>query len=704
MCRTTMAIVFCVLSWSAGAQEKPARSAPLPTDSSTVLPEAGTAGQASSGTPAPAAMMNRYLLRQVELAHGTWLAEYAKRKTADEIAAYQARLRAKFVEAIGGLPERTPLEAQVVGSLERDGYRVEKVIFQSQPRHFVTAALFLPDSQRHKPPWPGVLVPCGHSANGKAIDAYQRTCALGALNGLAVLIFDPPDQGERGQLLDAAGKPRLNGVPGHNMIGAGSMLLGRNTARYEIWDGMRALDYLASRPDVDPRRLGCTGNSGGGTQTAYLMALDERIAAAAPACYICSLSGRLLRSNGAQDAEQNIFGQLAFGMDHADYVMMRAPKPTLLCTATRDFFNIEDTWASFRAAQRLYARLGAGERMCLVETDEEHGFSIRLREAAVRWMLRWLCRRDEEIVEPAGLKVLTDAEIQCTPRGQVMLLDGARSVYDLNRDCAAALADKRKELWAKTPREQVLQRVRALAGIRRLTELPKAEVRKAGTLQRKGCRVEKLVLTPEEGIVLPALWFLPEPGPAKGTVVCVHQDGKRAAAAEGGVVEKLVSTGHAVLAVDLRGSGETQQGPQKYFNPALHGPDGQDFYIAYLLGRTYVGMRTEDLLAAARWITEQPGWDKAAGLQLLAVGQAGIPALHAAALEPELFRAVRLVRPLVSWSNVVELGYQSTPYTSLVHGALTTYDLPDLRAALADKLTVEEPLDALGRPAPTPER
>ncbi|MGD0093777.1 MAG: prolyl oligopeptidase family serine peptidase [Planctomycetota bacterium] len=686
MRRTAILMVLCAFSQCVGALEK---SAPVPWAS--VLPEAGV--------EAPAAMMNRCLLRQVELAHVRWLAEYEQRKTAGEVAAYQARLRAKFLEALGGLPERTPLEAQVAGALERDGYRVEKIVFQSQPRHFVTAALFLPEPQRHKPPWPGVLVPCGHSDNGKALDNYQRVCALAALNGLAALIFDPPDQGERAQLLDAAGKPRLAGVPGHNMIGAGSMLLGRNTARYEVWDGMRALDYLASRPDVDPQRLGCTGNSGGGTQTAYLMALDERIGVAAPSCYLCSLSGRLLKSNGAQDAEQNIFGQLAFGMDHADYMMMRAPKPTLLCTATRDFFNIEDTWASFRLAQRLYARLGAGERMCLVETDAEHGFSIRLREAAVRWMLRWLCRRDEEIAEPAGLKVPSDAEIQCTPRGQVMLLDGARSVYDLNRDCAAALAVQRKELWAKTPRAQLLSRVRALAGVRAMGDLPKLEVRKAAALQRQGCRVEKLVLAPEEGIVLPALWLQPEPGPAKGAVLLAHQDGKQAAAGEGGLIEQLVSTGHAVLAVDLRGSGETQQAPQKYFNPALHGPDGQDFYIAYLLGRTYVGMRTEDLLAAARWVTEQPGWDKTAGLQLLAVGQACIPALHAAALEPLLFHTVKLVRPLVSWSNVVELGYQSTPYTSLVHGALTAYDLPDLRSALADKLTVEEPLDALGRPA-----
>lgn len=687
MRRTALLVVFCLcLSAAATAAE----TKPAPDPLASVLGEAGF--------EAPSGMMNRYLLGQVEAAQKQWRDDYEKRKTAEEIAEYQSRLKAKFLDAVGGLPERTPLNSQVVEKLQREGYRVEKVIFESQPKHFVSAALFLPDPEKHKPPYPGVLVPCGHSANGKAMDVYQKACALGALNGLAALIFDPIDQGERGQLLDDAGKPRLVGTSGHNMVGKGSLLLGRNTARYEIWDGMRAIDYLQSRAEVDPQRIGCTGNSGGGTQTAYFMALDERIVAAAPSCYICGLFGRLLKTNGAQDAEQNIFGQLAFGMDHADYCMMRAPKPTLLCTATRDFFDIEDAWASFRMAKRLYTRMGYAERMSLAETDEPHGFSLRLREAAVRWMLRWLAGRDEPIFEPADLKVLTDAEIQCAPRGQVMLLEGARSVYDLNRDYAAELAAKRKELWATAPREEMLRRVRALAGVRPAAELPKPQVRSVGTLARKGFRIEKLVLQPEQGIALAALWITPEAGQAKGATLYLHQDGKHADAGEGGPIEKLVAGGRAVLAVDLRGSGETQQAPQKYFTPSLHGVDGQDWYIAYLLGRSYVGMRAEDALVAVRWLSEQPGWDKAGGLELVAVGQAGVPALHAAALESQAFRAVKLVRPLVSWTNVVELGYSSTPLTSLVHGALTAYDLTDLAGAVGEKLTVEGPLDAMGRP------
>jgi dienelactone hydrolase len=325
----------------------------------------------------------------------------------------------------------------------------------------------------------------------QSADVYQQACALAALNGMAALIFDPIDQGERHQLLDDQGKPRLAGTAGHNMVGVGSILVGRNTARFEIWDGMRAIDYLQSRPDIDADRIGCMGNSGGGTQTAYLMALDERIFAAAPSCYLCSLYGRQVRT-GAQDAEQNIFGQLAWGMDHTDYNMMRAPKPTLMCTATHDFFDIEDAWTNYRYAKRLYTRMGYGDRMSLLEADEKHGWTVRLREGGVRWMLRWLAGRDEPIFEPDGLQVLTDEEIQVTPRGQVMLIEGARSVYDLNRDWAAELAAQRQAAWSDGPPEGWRDQVRRLAGIRPLTELPEPTVHRLDVLPRDGYQVHPL--------------------------------------------------------------------------------------------------------------------------------------------------------------------------------------------------------------------
>jgi len=652
---------------------------------------------------APGEMMGRYLKGLAARQFENWKDRYEQRKTPEQIAEYQKRLRERFIEAIGHLPERTPLNPQVTGTVSRDGYRVEKIIFESQPKHYVSALLFLPDADEYKPPYPGVLVPCGHSSNGKASESYQTMGALLALNGMAALVFDPIDQGERGQLLSQW--PKLSGTKAHTMLGVGSILLGRNTARFEIWDGMRAIDYLQSRPEVDPNGIGCTGNSGGGTQTSYLMSLDQRIVAAAPSCYITSFD-RLLNTIGPQDAEQNIGGQLAFGMDHADYLMMRAPMPILICAATGDFFDITGTWDSFRYAKRLYSRLGYAERIDLLENDAKHNYNRLQRQGVVRWMARWLLKKDEPITEP-DVKLLNDEEVQCSPGGQVMLLQGARSTYDLNRDLERDSAKRRKRLWATRDLAELLDRVRQTAGIRKLTELPGPKVEELDIVERNGYSIKKIIVKPEEGIYLPVLMFVPgteaqKQTPLQGAVLYIHEEGKGADAAPGGPIEKLVKAGKLVLAVDLRGTGETQQLKQRKFTEAI-GLDWKDVFTAYLLGRSYVGMRAEDVLVCARYLRQEqasaasrpkPG----AAVDLIAVGNIGVPALHAAALEPDLFDSVKLVRSLSSWSNVIESGCSYNQQVNAVHGALTTYDLPDLAATLRDKLTVEEPLNALAEP------
>ena len=158
------------------------------------------------------------------------LERYETINTPEQVAAYQTDMRKRFVEALGGFPDRTLLNAKTVGTLKGDGYRVEKVIYESQPRHHVTAVLFLPDS---KPPFPGVVVPCGHSRSGKV--AQQRMCILLAKNGIAALSYDPIGQGERSQLLDSNGKQRFKATSEHNLVGMGSTLLGRNTATFRIW-------------------------------------------------------------------------------------------------------------------------------------------------------------------------------------------------------------------------------------------------------------------------------------------------------------------------------------------------------------------------------------------------------------------------------------------------------------------------------------
>jgi hypothetical protein len=369
---------------------------------------------------------------------------------------------------------------------------------------------------------------------------------------------------------------------------------------------------------------------------------------------------------------------------------MRATSPVLICSATKDFFDIGGTWDTFRYAKRLYTRMGFAERVGLMENDAGHNYNTLQREAVARWMSRWLLGKNQAISEPT-IQLLSEQEYRCTADGKVMSLPGARSAYDLNEDYENELAKRRTASWAGGDGEARFAEVRWLAGVRKLAALPKPAVELLGAVARPGYKIEKLLIKPEPGVLLPALRFVPGKPQASPTVLYVHERGKAADAGPGGPIEQLLNAGQTVLAVDLRGMGETQA-------PASGGgysAEFQDAYLAYLLGRSYVGMRAEDVLVAARYAAEQ-----AAGGQgkvcLVALGNAGVPALHAAALEPALFENVKIRGMLASWSSVIHGRLNKGLVTHLVHGALVHYDLPDLAASLGNKITIEQPADPLG--------
>lgn len=602
-------------------------------------------------------------------------------KTPEQIQAYQQRLREFFIKQLGGFPERTPLHAQLVGTIEADGYRIEKVIFESQPRHHVTANLYLPQSQ---PPFPGVLVASGHSRTAKTADYNQRFGIMLARHGMAALCYDPIGQGERSQILTSDGKPQFSGTTQeHFLIGVGSILVGTNTARYRIWDAMRAIDYLAGRPDIDSKKIGMTGCSGGGTLTSYVMALDDRVACAAPSCYLTTFR-RLIETIGPQDAEQNIFGQIAFGLDQPDYVLLRAPRPTLISSTTSDFFDIQGSWDNFRQGKRIYARLGFPERVDLIEAEGTHGVQVANLAAITQWLRRWLVGKDEAVTVPT-ISVRPEKELLCTSSGQVLMLPDERSVFDLNAEREELLAGKRRDAWHQQPREKMLQAVREVTGIRTLRDIPPAKRDKAGKVQRESYHIDKLVLRTDSGVPLPALTFHPKE-PQDEAYLYLHEGGKQADGAPGGPIEKLVEDGYVVVSVDLRGQGETSPADAK---PDAMLGEWKSFYVAYLLGKSVVGMHTEDAIAAGHFIayyqTEKPR-----KVHLVGVGKAAIPALHAAALEPGLFTSVTLRDAPHDWSSIVRQPAPVGQLTSTVHGALSVYDLPDLVRSLGpEKVKIE---------------
>ena len=359
----------------------------------------------------------------------------------DQFKARRAELREKFFAGVGTFPERTPLNAKVVATVPRAGYRIEKLLFESRPGFHVTALVFVPDDTRFTAPYPAVLVTCGHSGNGKANAGYQRACVMGAREGFLMMIYDPIDQGER--LMSTDGWC----CNGHNQWGAKAHGLGLSAANFRIWDGMRCLDYLQSRADVKGDRLGLMGNSGGGTMTALIAAADPRVKAACPSCYITTIRD-VVRSIGPQDAEQCIWGQLKDGINHASLVLM-AEAAVRLQFSDQDFFPIVGARSTYAVVKRTAERVSLGERYSVTVVKGPHGWKESSRRSSLDWMRQWLMdekpngRTDADYVAmdatydaKASDCGLPEDEAKVAPGGSVLNLPGERTVSDVLVDLA----------------------------------------------------------------------------------------------------------------------------------------------------------------------------------------------------------------------------------------------------------------------------
>ncbi len=335
-------------------------------------------------------------------------------RTPEQVAARKQYVRAKLLELIGGLPNyQGPLNARKYWQKDMGRYVIEGITYESLPGYIVTANLYRPRAIGR---YPAVLFPLGHWDIGKA--AAQRIAANLAIKGFVVLAFDPMGQGERQQSYDSRMARSLIGgsTEQHFMNGALATLAGGNVARYFIWDGMRGIDYLQSREEVDPSRIGCTGCSGGGTQTTYISALDERVKVAAPACYMQSF--KLLYSGSIGDSEQSFANFISSGLDQTDYVELFSPKPWLITNTEKDFFTPAAAKIVYEEARNWYEMAGAQEKVKWVVGPGGHGTPLNVREAIYDWMIRWIgdgrtSSKEEEV------DMLPDLELNVTPGGQV---------------------------------------------------------------------------------------------------------------------------------------------------------------------------------------------------------------------------------------------------------------------------------------------
>jgi dienelactone hydrolase len=581
------------------------------------------------------------------------------------VESLQRSLREKFLGLLDGLPaSQGPPPARVLGRIEADDYVIQKLVFESAPGHFVSALLYQPAKISGR--LPGIISPCGHSPVGKAAATYQILHINLVKRGYIVLTYDPVGQGERSQFWDAEKKQsRFNLVCGeHAVLGNPLYLLGTSLARYRIRDGMRAIDYLASLPQVDAERIGCVGNSGGGTLTAYIAALDRRVQAAAIGCYITTLPRRMgnrIQADPDADPEQDIAGFVSAGIDHAGLLALRVPRPTLLASAQFDFFPIAGARESFAEARHLYEVAGAGERIAMVEAAEKHGLSPPLRKGVYAFFERWLARR-----EP----VPEATEIAVQPRQATELLvckDGQVNVTFQSRHLL------------RLALEELDGRAKATGDRARLAEL--------------------LRLDPDE-----ADYRTHSVGRSAGKtlVVCVNGNETGPWQEQRAFLEGLSQHGATVVVVDPRGVGALRPKlsvkGRDHADP-LCGVEENLAYNAFLVGKSLLGMRVADVQAAVRRLAAEMS---ATRIVLCGRRDAAVVACMTAALEPRITHVAVEQLPL-TYRWYFDPRGRPINAASVLPGLLRDFgDVDHLLAAIAPrKMLSAAGLGTLVQPVPT---
>jgi len=614
------------------------------------------------------------------------LAESAYRRRNDEIAKLtspgairdrQQWATHTFWKLIGGMPERTPLNARTAGSFEREGYRLEKVIYESQPNFFISANLYIPTTGR--PPYPGVLFQMGHTTNGKAGALYQRCCQGLVRLGYLVLGFDPMGQGERTYYPGPEPfRTRVGADEEHTRPGRQMLLKGDTSTRLQLWDSVRSLDYLASHPLVDPKRLASTGQSGGGTNTMLLAAVDDRLAAAAVSCGITEnfACANFNPPGSTDDAEQNFIGSGPAGFDRWDMLYPLAPKPLLVCASDRDFFGtyspnyISSGTEEFAKLKRVYETLGHADRIAWFGTPLPHGLAYDMRLKIYNWFGRWLKGDNTAITEEPPTAPEQDSQLFVCESGSVVQSLHSETPFSLNRNRVVA---KTKE-----PLERLLSLDRPPQGP--ATTLSRASFART--------RIEALEFASAPNVWIPAWFFQPEHAESSKAVLIVVEPSGRSSWHEGELYDKLAAEGFAVCAPDLRGIGDTtpEFGHAAARHARAHNSDEEWAWASMILGKPLAGQRVNDILAIVQGLRARPDLN---GKQLFiaARGFLTVPALFAAAVEPGI-AGLYLQQGLTSFADIVATEDYHLQFSDFVPSILLHTDLPEIAESVTPRRIV----------------
>jgi cephalosporin-C deacetylase-like acetyl esterase len=582
-------------------------------------------------------------------------------------------VRSSLIQALGGFPEeRCPLNAESTGRLERDGYVIEKLLYQSRPDFYVTAAVYVPTNARL--PAPAILCPHGHWQNGRYNPEVQSRMIGLARRGYVALSLDKVGYNQR----EPEGPHRSRNL----------FLVGMSVQGTQAWDNMRAIDYLCTRDDVDPERIGCTGASGGGNQTMYVSSLDERIKACAPVCSVEMAECYMHKAFCTCETVPNL---LQFA-DLVDICGLIAPRALLLVHGILDNgFRIDSARKALRRLQKIYGFYDPA-KLSSFATYSGHGYNKEMREAVYAWFDRWLMAKQppyqgEGAINPEDdpattLKVCEDG-----------LPEPCESMISIYKRASSKLPP-REEVSSEGEWKVEKQRlhdaiVECLGGWPERSPLNVHILGVEDISLGEGLpevKAEKLYFYSEMDILVPAVLFHPQEEAPEGMDVQIVLGSHGRESLEPRDVASWLQSGKGVLAIDVRGVGETESS-----KPA------QLYLSSVALGRPFQGMQAWDVRRAVDYLCTR---DDVRSVSLRSFGSplSGIVALIAGATDGR-FAEVQIDKLLVSYRLQEDFGGDSGANANLIiPGILKCADIADLAAMIAPgKLEIREFVRADGK-------
>ena len=523
-------------------------------------------------------------------------------------------LRQQIRVANGLIPahESTPLNVEIFGKIEREDYSVEKVYFEPFPGFFTTGNLYRPLG---KPgPFPGIVSPHGHWGRGRlesiARGSIPGRCINFAKQGYVIFSYDMLGYNDSGKQIE------------HRYGGAREGLWGLSAMGLQLQNGIRAIDFLQSLADVDAERIGCTGASGGGTQTFILTAVDERVKVSAPVNMIsATMQGGCLCENAPN---------LRLDVSNLEIGALMAPRPLLLVSATGDW-TVKTPTVEYPAIRSIYEHFEAEDKIHQVQVDAEHNYNKESREAVYASFAKWfLGVEDASAFKEVEFQVETDDDLLVFSEREMpshaLKQEDFLPAWVARSEQAIENRKPRDETELRTFQEEMESGLQHALGLQvpKITDIALVEPEGAfPTTYQTNLSARHLVIGRKGvGDTIPAILFSPEPQVGHDPVVLiVHPEGKeKLIDTETGepsrLITDLLSADRKVLLIDVFGVGE---------HADYDRPEDTSFFTTY--NRTAAALRVQDIVTALHCFT---GRGDVSEVNLIGIGEAGLWGLLAA--------------------------------------------------------------------------